>query len=237
MKYAQCFDLFCCGYMHNVLICFMWLYAQCFDLFCWGYMHNVLICFVVVICTMFWFVLLWLYAQCFDLFCWGYMHNVLICFVVVICTMFWFVLLWLYAHCFDLFCCSYIIVLCENWNVTMLKIYSIFSIFHAPAWIYNFNTLLLLTPLKQWDLLSKKWSDLCSKPLRLPSRGGSSAHRDGNVMKSFVFQNFTMFVSNKGPIGNKSACLAPSHYLNQCWPSSLTHICGTRGSGLMPLDL
>ena len=25
------------------------------------------------------------------------------------------------------------------------------------------------------------------------------------------------------------ACSAPSHYLNQCWPSWLTHICGTRG--------
>ena len=24
---------------------------------------------------------------------------------------------------------------------------------------------------------------------------------------------------------------APSHYLNQCWSDSLTHICGTRGSG------
>ena len=26
---------------------------------------------------------------------------------------------------------------------------------------------------------------------------------------------------------------ATSHYLNQCWPSSLTHICGTRGDALM----
>ena len=28
------------------------------------------------------------------------------------------------------------------------------------------------------------------------------------------------------------ACAAPSHYLNQCWPSSPTHICGTRGRGV-----
>ena len=26
---------------------------------------------------------------------------------------------------------------------------------------------------------------------------------------------------------------ATSHYLNQCWPSSPTHICGTRGNGLL----
>ena len=41
----------------------------------------------------------------------------------------------------------------------------------------------------------------------------------------------------KSPIDNKSVLdqvmawrrQAPSHYLNQCWPSFLTHICGTRG--------
>ena len=41
----------------------------------------------------------------------------------------------------------------------------------------------------------------------------------------------------KGPIDNKSALVqvmvgakqVTSHYLNQCWPSSLMHICGTRG--------
>ena len=27
-------------------------------------------------------------------------------------------------------------------------------------------------------------------------------------------------------------CFVPSYYLNQCWPSSLTHICGTRGDEL-----
>ena len=31
------------------------------------------------------------------------------------------------------------------------------------------------------------------------------------------------------PIDNKSAEQATSHYLNQWWPSSLTHICGIRG--------
>ena len=41
----------------------------------------------------------------------------------------------------------------------------------------------------------------------------------------------------EGPIDNKSVLVqvmawcrqATSHYLNQCWPSFLTHICGTRG--------
>ena len=32
----------------------------------------------------------------------------------------------------------------------------------------------------------------------------------------------------KGPLNNNPA-LASSHYLNQCWPDSLTHICSTRG--------
>ena len=39
----------------------------------------------------------------------------------------------------------------------------------------------------------------------------------------------------KGPIDNKAALVqvmawrwTGDHYLNQCWPSSLTHICGTR---------
>ena len=30
---------------------------------------------------------------------------------------------------------------------------------------------------------------------------------------------------------------ATSHYLNQCWPSSLTHICGTRGNDLNEYDM
>ena len=29
------------------------------------------------------------------------------------------------------------------------------------------------------------------------------------------------------------ACSATSHYLNHCWPSSLTHVCGTRGYELI----
>ena len=37
----------------------------------------------------------------------------------------------------------------------------------------------------------------------------------------------------KGPINDKSALVevmaATNHYLSQCWPSSPTHICGTRG--------
>ena len=36
-------------------------------------------------------------------------------------------------------------------------------------------------------------------------------------------------------ISNKSAlvwAMSTSHYLNQCWTSSPTHICGTRGDGL-----
>ena len=41
----------------------------------------------------------------------------------------------------------------------------------------------------------------------------------------------------KGPIDHKSALVqvmawcqtASKHYLNQCWPNSLTHICSTRG--------
>ena len=58
-------------------------------------------------------------------------------------------------------------------------------------------------------------------------------------MKSFVFQcefHWSKFVP-MGPIDNKPAlvqvrlvaCSAPSHYLNQRWPSSLMHKCGTRG--------
>ena len=44
----------------------------------------------------------------------------------------------------------------------------------------------------------------------------------------------------KGPINKKSALVqvmawrrtGASHYLNQCWPCSPTHICGTRGDEL-----
>ena len=45
--------------------------------------------------------------------------------------------------------------------------------------------------------------------------------------------NFTVRFVPKCPIDNKSmliqvACSAPSHYLNQCWPSSLTQTYGPR---------
>ena len=57
-------------------------------------------------------------------------------------------------------------------------------------------------------------------------------------MKSFVFWwKISLKFVPRSPVDNKSALVrkwlgaeeATSHYLNQCSPSSLAHICGTRG--------
>ena len=71
--------------------------------------------------------------------------------------------------------------------------------------------------------------------------GGKIA--DDIFKRIFVNENDWMSIKislkfiHEGPIDNKSVLVqvmawrrqATSHYLNQCWPSFLTHICGTRG--------
>ena len=62
---------------------------------------------------------------------------------------------------------------------------------------------------------------------------------NGNVRTSI---QYLLKIVPKGPIDNKSVFVqvqATSHYLNQYWPSSLTHICGTRGemSSCLFLDI
>ena len=60
-------------------------------------------------------------------------------------------------------------------------------------------------------------------------------------MKSFVFWfefHWSLFLSGQLTITQHwfkkwlGAVQATSHYMNQCWLSLLTHICGTRGDGL-----
>ena len=58
--------------------------------------------------------------------------------------------------------------------------------------------------------------------------------------KSSIVIRISLKIVPKVPIDNKSAWfrkwlgaeLTTSHYLNQCWPSSLTNICGFRGNEL-----
>ena len=67
-------------------------------------------------------------------------------------------------------------------------------------------------------------------------RGQNGRHfADDIFICIFVNEKFDILIKislkfvPKGPIDNKPVGYsAPSHYLNQCWPSSLTHICGTR---------
>ena len=45
-----------------------------------------------------------------------------------------------------------------------------------------------------------------------------------------VIRRWQVNSQHNGPVTRKMfGNSAPSHYLNQCWPSSPTHICGTRG--------
>ena len=78
-------------------------------------------------------------------------------------------------------------------------------------------------------------------PSLLRQLGGKIA--DDIFKRIFVNENDWMSIKislkfiPKCAIDNKSALVqvmawhrqATSHYLNQCWPSSVTHICGTRG--------
>ena len=65
-------------------------------------------------------------------------------------------------------------------------------------------------------------------------------------MKSFVFWlkfHWSVFLRVQLTISQRwfrwwlGADQATSHYLNQCWPSSLTHICSTRGRWVNTLRL
>ena len=72
---------------------------------------------------------------------------------------------------------------------------------------------------------------------------------DDSFICIFVTEKFCILIKislkfvPKDPIENNPAPvqimawqqISASHYLNQCWPSSLTHICGTRGRWIKPV--
>ena len=90
--------------------------------------------------------------------------------------------------------------------------------------------------LEEWEYTPESGRWLC-----FPGQNGR--HFADDIFKRiFLNENvrisiqFSLKFVPTGPIDNKSAywfrivaCSVPSHYLNQCCPSSLTHICGTRG--------
>ena len=72
------------------------------------------------------------------------------------------------------------------------------------------------TSMDRWQL--SKWTTKCHSTLSV---------------KTIRLTRFSLKFVPRDPIDNIQHWFrwysAPSHYLNQCWPSSLTHICGTRG--------
>ena len=97
------------------------------------------------------------------------------------------------------------------------------------------------------------WRPLCSGPykltyslicLNLSPPGQSGRHFAGDILKCIFLNEFfcilfefhwSLFLSVELTTGQHwfmewfGADQVVSHYLNQCWPSWLTHICGTRG--------
>ena len=54
---------------------------------------------------------------------------------------------------------------------------------------------------------------------------------EGSLQVTFskAFLLYVIFINNKSALVEVEAWWRIGHYLNQCWPSSLTHVCVTRG--------
>ena len=87
--------------------------------------------------------------------------------------------------------------------------------------------------MNQIDRCLEKNTTINSSP-----HGQNGRHFTGDIFVNVKFPiliKISLFVP-KGPIDNNPAYSATSHYLNQCWPNPLMHICGTSGRWVKQLS-
>ena len=84
-----------------------------------------------------------------------------------------------------------------------------------------------------WDIGSEYSETLTHPPLDKMAAISQTIFSDAfSWMKSLLFWSkfhWSLFLIVQWTLTQHWAYSAPSHYLNQCWPDSLMHICGTRG--------